>query len=733
MVVRAQRMERRARVSGRLLLLLSALGSTPVACGDSDKPPPPRASAGSAGTALSGAAGQAASGAGGGMTAGTAGTARGGSAGSATSGAGGTSGEATGGMAGDDTDGMAGDAPGGMGGEDSGTGGTAGSGAVGAGAGGTSGMSGMGGMGGTRPVGPAIADKVDLLFVIDNSISMSDKQEILSEAVPVLVGRLVRPLCVDTGGDFTGDAAPCPSGSTPEFQPIDDIHVGVITTSIGDHGSTDVCAEGSSMNPNATYDDKAQFVPTVYSTLSNRAGLPSWNGHGFLVWDPREATNGVVPHDPPGYGSPLAMSPGDEQAFVTAFTDHVRAAGELGCGYEAPLESWYRFLADPEPPSSMSNDGRVSVRGTVNQALLAQRAAFLRDDSVLAIVMLSDENDCSILDEGGTQGWLVAFKGGVNANSWRMPRAHAVCATNPNDVGCMPCGAGDADPGCMGGTPYAPAEDAPNVRCYRQKQRFGIDLLYPVNRYVEALTSPTIDPRFSGNPVPNPIFGAGALTRNPRLIVLAGIVGVPWQDLATADTLNEARDLEYLTTDELASLDRWDVILGDPEEAVDPTDPFMIESIDPRPIGATSPVLPGVSILAPGASPLNPINGHEQAVIAAERGDLQFACIFPLPTPRVCDSVNEGGCDCNAQEYPKNSPLCSYPAANVDGTQERGKAYPALRELSVLQGIGDSAVVASICPKNIAPAGGLTAETDPSYGYNPAMTAIVDRMKAALP
>jgi hypothetical protein len=43
-------------------------------------------------------------------------------------------------------------------------------------------------------------DKIDLLFMIDNSISMSDKQEILQLAVPDLVQRLVNPICVDSEG-----------------------------------------------------------------------------------------------------------------------------------------------------------------------------------------------------------------------------------------------------------------------------------------------------------------------------------------------------------------------------------------------------------------------------------------------------------------------------------------------------------------------------------------------------
>src|SRR5215212_11924835 len=40
-------------------------------------------------------------------------------------------------------------------------------------------------------------NKIDLLFMIDNSSSMADKQQILGEAVPELVERLIEPKCID--------------------------------------------------------------------------------------------------------------------------------------------------------------------------------------------------------------------------------------------------------------------------------------------------------------------------------------------------------------------------------------------------------------------------------------------------------------------------------------------------------------------------------------------------------
>ena len=59
-------------------------------------------------------------------------------------------------------------------------------------------------------------DKIDLLFMIDNSVSMQDKQEILKAAVPVLVKRLVQPICVNADGTPTGESSTngmCPQGS----------------------------------------------------------------------------------------------------------------------------------------------------------------------------------------------------------------------------------------------------------------------------------------------------------------------------------------------------------------------------------------------------------------------------------------------------------------------------------------------------------------------------------------
>ena len=64
--------------------------------------------------------------------------------------------------------------------------------------------------------------------------------------------------------------------------------------------------------------------------------------------------------------------------------------------------------------------------------------------------------------------------------------------------------------------------------------------------------------------------------------------------------------------------------------------------------------------------------------------------------------------------------------AQFGEVQQSAKAYPGLRQLEVLRDFGDNAIVASICPKE------ARNENDPSYGYNPAVDAIVDRLKEQL-
>jgi hypothetical protein len=114
---------------------------------------------------------------------------------------------------------------------------------------------------------------------------------------------------------------------------------------------------------------------------------------------------------------------------------------------------------------------------------------------------------------------------------------------------------------------------------------------------------------------------------------------------------------------------------------------------------------------------------------------LQYACIFPLDAPRDCTLVAEDkGCDCKPSELADvnmvayNKPLCQPAGTTATGTtQYFAKGYPGLRELQVLKDYGPNSIVASICPKQTT-----GAVDDPNYGYNPAVGAIIDRLKEVL-
>ncbi len=613
--------------------------------------------------------------------------------------------------------------------------------------GGGGGSAGSGGSGGSSAVCEA-TDKVDVLLAIDNSRSMYDKQAMFSEVVPYLISRLVNPRCVDAQGlpasaQPQSPEEPCPvAGTEREMAPVTDMHVGIVSTSLGGHGS-DVCDPANE----PTNDDHGRLV--------DRSGQ-SYQDYGFLAWDP-QAT-----HDPPGQSS--------AQALGEDFKDMVDAVGELGCGYEATLESWYRFLIQPDPWESVERQGSTAVLAGDDIVLLEQRKHFLRPDSLLVIVMLSDENDCSIKD-GGIH-WMVGQQqmgGGV----FHLPRPTAECAANPDDPCCYSCGQTNPPSGCNTADDDCSSaltvyEDNGNVRCYDQKRRFGIDFLYPTGRYVDGLTAATVPDR-TGEPgayEPNPIFQDlnpdDDLTaiRNEASVFLVGIVGVPWQDIARRNAAG-APDLAsgldaagnpvggFQSGAELGANQTWDLILGEPalyhtEASARPADPLMWESVGPRDNTAVPQAPPGplrywdppaaehpVTGEPIGVSPsANSVNGHEYADgVGAQQynNDLQYSCIFPLAVPRDCSGSNPP-MRCACVEPDNDNPLCveSHGSGDFGQTQYWAEAYPPIRQLEVIEALGEQGVLTSICPAELG---------DPQsaiYGYRAVVSAIIEPLRSCL-
>jgi hypothetical protein len=255
--------------------------------------------------------------------------------------------------------------------------------------------------------------------------------------------------------------------------------------------------------------------------------------------------------------------------------------------------------------------------------------------------------------------------------------------------------------------------------------------LYPIERYVAGLRDPQIyDTNRCANGVcplvANPLFAVRGASnaRDPNLVFLAGIVGVPWQDIATPESL-ETAELEYLTATEMLAQNRWQVIVGT-REAPLPTDPLMIEQSNPR--AGANPVTGEALASEMSTDPqANSINGHEY--LNTDSTDLQYACTFPLAVQRDCSPESgEAACDCTQQDVAKNRPLCNPPGGGPAGLQQYyAKAYPGTRLLQTLRDFGDNSIVASICPKVTMP-----PESAASFGYNPAVAAIIDRLKEVL-
>jgi hypothetical protein len=562
---------------------------------------------------------------------------------------------------------------------------------------------------------------VDLLFVVDNSISMSDKQELLGRAVPDVLGRLTQPPCVDADGNQFPPPLPgagCPAGQRRQFEPVENVHVGVISTSLGDGGANVAC-------PALGF---PTFVPDRIDMAHLIGSLPRGSGlgneaSGFLSWRVGE----------------------DQDSANQIFQDMLNAVGDVGCGWEMSLEAWYRFLIDPAPYASLArvacpgggaglNCVQPATNGAgevlLDEALLDQREAFLRPSSQLAIVMLTDENDCSLAIGG--QSWVVL----AIDDSRPFFRGSSACDADPNAACCYSCPLGPPsgcaeDPICAADPENDVLEnrlpreaDGANLRCFRQQQRFGVDFLYPTERYVNALTRPTLCLSSASlavdgctSPVvPNPLFAAG---REPSDVFLTGIIGVPWQLLEAQQDVPGRPSVEsgfrYKLAAELAAAD-WAAMLGDPGASppLPPSSPFMVESALPR----------------AGVVDANPINGREYdtATGSTVPDDLEYACIFPMPAPRDCSSLDPAleACDCFAGN--QDRPLCEEtPGVSAAGPlQHWAKAYPGTRQLEVLQALGNQSVVASICARNVSD---LTAR---DFAYRPAIAALMDSMEPSL-
>lgn len=219
--------------------------------------------------------------------------------------------------------------------------------------------------------------QLDVLLVVDNSNSMSEEQAALAEQLP----RMAR---VFATGDLDGDGE-------QDFPALHSVRVGIVTTDMGSGGYTIMTCDSPIVGDDG-----------VLQTLGNVdiAGCSET------------------------YPMFAEFSADDGADGIDDFVEHVECVGRAGtggCGFEHQLEASLIALTERAAPGQLN-------------------AGFLRDDSMVAVIVLSDEEDCS-------------------ANNPEI--------FNPSrdDYGPM------------------------NVRC-----NFNPDEMHPVSRYVEGLASLREDP-----------------------------------------------------------------------------------------------------------------------------------------------------------------------------------------------------------------------------------------------
>jgi hypothetical protein len=209
--------------------------------------------------------------------------------------------------------------------------------------------------------------KLDLLFVIDNSNSMAEKQRSLRALFPKLIDALT------TGERYPGDPHPFPAAP--------DLHVGVVSTDMGipgvNFGSTTNCL------PDGGDDGRLQHTPHGDGC---DAAYPT-----FLSYDEQA---------------------GSDRSKLANDLSCIAALGTGGCGFEQPLEAPFKALwptvftdqngniVTPNPISFLATTQQgTRGRGDV-PANQGGNLGFLRNDratgvSLIAIVVVTDEEDCS--------------------------------------------------------------------------------------------------------------------------------------------------------------------------------------------------------------------------------------------------------------------------------------------------------------------------------------------------
>lgn len=185
----------------------------------------------------------------------------------------------------------------------------------------------------------------DVLLVVDNSNSMMEEQAALAAQIP----RLVEALAT---GDVDGDGV-------QDFPAVSSLQIGTVNTDMGTGGfAVPTCDDSDFGDDGLLLTGGSTSIPGCMASYPNVLHFDAESG----------ADAADFAHD----------------------ASCVALMGINGCGFEQQLESMLKALT----PSASST---VFHRGTVGHGDGAN-AGLVRDDAVLAVLQVTDENDCSALD-----------------------------------------------------------------------------------------------------------------------------------------------------------------------------------------------------------------------------------------------------------------------------------------------------------------------------------------------
>ncbi|MAC29828.1 MAG: hypothetical protein CMH59_25670 [Myxococcales bacterium] len=212
--------------------------------------------------------------------------------------------------------------------------------------------------------------ELDLLLLVDSSNSMAEEQVSLAREIPALVRAFAT-------GDVDGDG-------TQDFPAVASLQVATITPDMGTGG---------------------HLVPTCSE--------PTFGDDGVLRTEGNTAVAGCRAAYP-SFLSFEAESGADAGAFATDVSC-VAQVGTNGCGFEQQLEAGLKAV-------TASTAATTFHAGTAGHADGAN-AGFLRDDAVLTLVNLTDENDCSAADPALFDVDSPRYVGDLNLRCFEYPEA----------------------------------------------------------------------------------------------------------------------------------------------------------------------------------------------------------------------------------------------------------------------------------------------------------------------